>query len=150
MGIYILSISPFEGLFSRKTHGCWGNPPFSETTTTWTSVIIFCIQKLSAEILLELFATSDPKPGRVRGGGGQWLCLVATFPLRIPMGRVRYIYLHEWLIFYGKCRWRYQSHGSVMGLNLLNLDLFVRWLVSTIMVKWWFGPGGLGLEWGCP
>ena len=95
---------------------------------------------LSAEILLELFATSDPKPGRVRLRGGQWLCLVATFALRIPMGRVRYIYL-QWMVdFYGKCRWIYQSHGSVMGLNLLNLDLFVRWLVSTNgkMVVW--GP----------
>ena len=35
----------------------------------------------------------------------------------------------------------YTSPMDPMGLNLLNLDLFVRWLVSTNgkMVVWWFG-----------
>ena len=28
------------------------------------------------------------------------------------MGIFVYVYLHEWLIFIGKCRWIYKSHGS--------------------------------------
>ena len=103
--VYLL----LKGFLVGKTHDCWGNPPCSETSTTWTSVIIFCIQKLSAEILLELFATSDPKPGRVTGKAANdsawWLHSHYGFPWD-ESG----IDTDPWMVdFYGKCIGIYTS-----------------------------------------
>ena len=41
-----------------------------------------------------------------------------------------YIYLHEWLLFFGKCRQIYHSHGSCGLYSLVNSSLYNGLLLS--------------------
>ena len=51
--------------------------------------------------------------------GRKGMLLLLKFPIKDPWDE-RYIYLHEWLVFYGKCRDIYQSHGWYGFFNKTN------------------------------
>ena len=58
------NLHPKMIIFSRKTHGCWGNPPFKETPIYYVDSFVQCwyISNNSAGVMLD---RSNPFANRI-------------------------------------------------------------------------------------